>query len=294
MMSRIAFVGGRYLPITVPAVRIEDRGYQFADGVYEVIKAIGGSLLDLERHLDRLDRSLMALAIPMPMGRRALVLVLKEVLRRNKLSNAAVYLQVNRGVAPRSHVHGNLLRPSLVITARAAKFPSLREMEEGVRVITLRDERWAKCDIKSISLLPNVLAKQQAALAGCREAWLLDRDGFITEGSSSNAYLVDAQGRIITRPLGPEILGGVTRSVVLELARAAGIEVIERPFSVQEALEAREAFLTSTTSLVLPVTEIDGRAIGNGRPGSISMRLATDYAAANRLEWLAPQLQVAA
>ena len=293
-MSRVAFVSGRYVPITMPAVRIEDRGYQFADGVYEVVKAIGGEIQDLERHLDRLERSGAALSIPMPMSRRALVLVLKEVLRRNKLRDAAVYLQVTRGVAPRSHTYDGVLKPSLVVTARGARFPSAREMKEGVRIITLRDERWAKCDIKSISLLPNVLAKQKASQAGCREAWLLDSDGYVTEGSSSNAYIVDFDGRIITRPLGPQILGGITRSVVLEQARAAGIEVVERPFTLQEALGAREAFLTSTTSLVLPVTEIDGRPVANGRPGSVSVRLVELYAAATGLLRAEPQLQVAA
>jgi D-alanine transaminase len=278
-MSRIAYAGGRYVPIQEPAVHIEDRGLQFADGVYEVIKAVGGKLRDLDRHFDRLERSLAELAIPMPMSRAALASVLRETLRRNRLQEAAVYLQINRGVSARNHIAPRGLRPSLVVTVRQARFPTARDMEEGARIITLPDERWANCHIKSVSLLPNVLAKQKAADQGCREAWLVDADGHVTEGCSSNAYIVDREGRLITRPLGREILGGVTRATLLDLARQAGLEVRERPFTVEEAMSAREAFLTSTTSLVLPVTEIDGRPIANGRPGSVTQRLSELYSA---------------
>jgi D-alanine transaminase len=293
-MSRVAYVSGRYVPITEPAIRIEDRGYQFADGVYEVAKVIDGRLCDIDRHFDRLERSLAELAIPMPMSRRALAAVISETLRRNRLRTATVYIQVNRGVAPRNHAFKASLKPSLVVTVREAKFPTRREMEEGVGVISLPDERWAQCHIKSVSLLPNILAKQQAAKAGCREAWLVDDGGFVTEGSSSNAYVVDRDGRIVTRPLGREILGGITRSVVLELARREGLEVVERPFSLEEAKQAREAFLTSTTSLVLPVTEIDGQPVANGRPGSVTRRLAELYGVATGLVADRLQLKVAA
>jgi D-alanine transaminase len=278
-MSRIAYVNGRYLPISAPAVPVEDRGLQFADGVYEVVKAVDGRLCDLDRHLDRLERSLAALAIPMPMSRAALARVLRETLRRNSLANAGVYLQIDRGVAPRNHLFPKDARPSLIVTVRRASFPKAVELAEGVGVITLPDQRWKRCDIKSVSLLANVLAKQQGAEAGCREVWLYDADGRVTEGSSSNAYIVDRAGRLVTRPLGPEILGGVTRAVVLELARAAGIEVVERSFTVAEAHEAREAFLTSTSSLVLPVTTIDGRPVANGMPGSVSRELLRRYRA---------------
>lgn len=287
-MTRIAYVDGRFLPLSARAIAIEDRGLQFAHGVYEVIKAVGGRLLDLDRHLDRLDRSLAAIACPPPMARAALVLVLEELLRRNTVAEAALYLQVGRGVAPRNHAWAEALRPSLVATVRPARFPTAREVEEGVAVITLPDERWARCEIKSIALLPNVLAKQKAAAAGCREAWLVDRDGLVTEGASSNAWIVDRQGVLVTRPLGPPILGGVTRAVLLELARADGVKVAERPFAVAEALEAREAFLTSTTSLVLPVSQIDGRPVGNGRPGELTRRLARLYAARCGLATAAP------
>lgn len=283
-MARIAYVDGRYVPLGARAVRIEDRGYQFADGVYEVVKVVGGRFRDLDRHLDRLERSLAALDIVMPMTRRALGLVLHETWRRNALQDALVYLQVNRGAAPRNHAYPPLLKPSVVVTVRPARFPTRAEQEHGVGVITLPDERWAQCHIKSISLLPNVLAKQRAALAGCREAWLVDEAGLVTEGASSNAWIVDTDGRVVTRPLDGRILGGVTRAVVLDLARAEGIEVALRPFSVEEAHGAREAFLTSTSSLVLPVVAIDGRPVANGRPGSTTCRLAELYARAEELE----------
>jgi D-alanine transaminase len=276
-MSRIAYVNGRYRPIGALAVPVEDRGLQFADGVYEVVKALGGQLCDLERHLDRLQRSLAALSIRAPMSRAALAGIMREVLRRNHLANAAVYVQVNRGVAPRNHLFPKAGRPSLIVTARRAILPKPLELAGGVSVVTVPDQRWKRCDIKSVNLLANVLARQAGAEAGCREVWLHDGEGLVTEGSSSNAYIVDQAGRVITHPLGPEILGGVTRAVLLELARDLGIEVVERPFSRAEAAGAREAFLTSTSSLVLPVTTIDGRPVANGMPGSITSRLLEAY-----------------
>jgi D-alanine transaminase len=278
-MARIAYVNGRYCPLQSAAVAAEDRGYQFADGVYEVIKVLGGQPRDLERHLDRLARSLAALDITPPMPRRALESVLHETLRRNRLSNALVYLQITRGTAPRNHLFPKRARPSLVITVRRPAFPGEREREEGVGVITKPDLRWGRCDIKSISLLPNVLARQSAAAVGCREAWLVDRDGMVTEGSASNAYIVDGAGRLITHPLNERILGGVTRSVVLELARQDGIEVVEQPFSVDDAHAGREAALSSTSSWLLPVTTIDGRPVSNGMPGHVVRRLMALYAA---------------
>ncbi len=277
-MTRQAYVDGRFVPIARARVAIEDRGYQFADGVYEVIKAVAGEPRDLDRHLARLERSLGELRIPAPMSMRALSLVIREALARNPVTKAIVYLQVTRGVAPRNHLFPSAVRPSLVVTVRRAPFPSDRERAEGVAVLSLPDQRWGRCDIKSISLLANLLAKQQAAEAGCREAWLVDEAGRVTEGSASNAYIVDGEGRLVTHPLGPRILGGITRSVVLELAREAGIEVVERPFTLEEAKRAREAFLTSTTSLLLPVTRIDEQVVANGVPGSVTRRLARLYA----------------
>lgn len=278
-MSRIAYVNGRYRPIGAPAVPVEDRGLQFADGVYEVVKVIRGRFCDLERHLDRLARSLDAVRITIPMSRRALTLVMRETLRRNGLADALVYVQVDRGVAPRNHLFPKGVRPSLIVTARRAHFPKPAELASGVGVVTAPDERWKRCDIKSVSLLANVLARQRGAEAGCREVWLYDTEGLVTEGSSSNAFIIDREGRLVTQALGPSILGGVTRAVVLELAREAGIEVVERPFSVVEAKEAREAFLTSTSSLVLPVTTIDGQPVANGHPGSVTLGLLERYRA---------------
>lgn len=276
-MSRVAYVNGRFRPIAALAVPVENRALQFADGIYEVVKVMGGRLCDLDRHLDRLERSLEALRIAMPASRGALVQIMREALRRNGLKDALVYVQIDRGVAPRNHAFPKHARPSLIVTVRRASFPKPTELTEGVGVITAPDQRWKRCDVKSVSLLANVLAKQQAVEAGCREVWLYDEAGAVTEGSSSNAYIVDPEGRLVTHPLGPRILGGVTRSVVLELARAEGIPVVERPFTLEEVRAAREAFLTSTSSLVLPVTSVDGRPVANGRPGSITTRLLELY-----------------
>lgn len=284
-MARIAYVNGRYLPITEPAVMLEDRGYQFADGVYEVIKTRDGVPRDLERHLDRLERSLAALRIAMPASRGALAQIIKRALALNPLKKAIVYVQVSRGTAPRNHLFPKPgTRPSLVVTVRRAPFPKPAELEDGVAVVTHPDIRWQRCDIKSVSLLPNVLIKQQAAEAGAREAWLVDDEGYVTEGSTANAYIVTRDGTIVTRPRGHAILGGITREVLLEVAAELGIAVEERPFTVAEAKSAREAFLTSTSSLILPVTRIDDAVVANGKPGSISRRLLEHYLRAERLE----------
>lgn len=276
-MTRIAYVNGRYGRLDAPAIAIEDRGYQFADGVYEVIKVVAGRPCDLDRHLERLARSLAALEIPPPMTERALRMVLAETWRRNPLRDALIYLQVTRGSAPRRHVFPQRARPSLVVTVRAPGFASASERAQGVKVITLPDQRWGRCDIKSISLLPNVLARQQAAAQGCREAWLVAADGTVREGSASNAYIVDRDGCLVTHPLGERILGGITRSVLLEFARCHGVDVVERPFSRAEAGDALEAALSSTSSWVLPVTEIDRRPVGDGRPGPVIRRLMALY-----------------
>lgn len=278
-MAGIAYANGSYRRIDAPAVLVEDRGYQFADGVYEVIKVVRGRIQDLDRHLDRLERSLGELQIPMPTSRAALVLILKETLRRNRQGDALVYVQVSRGVAPRNHVFPKSIRPSLVVTVRRPKWPGRAEREEGVRVVTRPDLRWRRCDVKSVSLLPNVLARQEAAAAGCREAWLVDEGGGVREGSASNAYIVDGEGRLITHPLGPEILGGVTRQVVLEIARSLQIEVVERPFTLDEAQGASEAALSSTSSWLLPVVRIDDRPVRDGKPGPVIGRIAELYEA---------------
>ena len=279
-MARIAYVNGRYQPIDHPAVSVEDRGYQFADGVYEVMKVVDGVPRDLERHMRRLGRSLQGLGIPMPMTPKALEAVIQETLRRNRLREAVVYIQVSRGVAPRNHLYAATLKPSLVVTVRRAGLPSAKEWAEGVAVVSLLDERWARRDIKSVSLLPNSLARQKAKEMGAREAFLVDGDGYVTEASASNAWIVDQDGTLVTHPLGHPILGGITRERVLEEARGAGIPVEERRFTLDEAKAAREAFLTSTSSFVLPVVTIDGASVANGHPGETTRRLQSLYAKA--------------
>ena len=275
-MSRIAYVNGRYVPHQQAAVHVEDRGYQFADGVYEVIPVRGGRLVDRGPHLDRLDRSLGELRIAWPMSRGALSVVLDQCIRRNRVSDGIVYLQMTRGVARRDHAIQANLETSLVVTARNQTMTS-EQFKAGIRVVTIPDIRWKRCDIKSISLLPNVLAKQAAKERGAYEAWQLDEEGFITEGSSSNAWIVTPDGALVTRYLGASILSGITRLVVLDLAHRHDITLVERPFSRDEALAASEAFLTSTTSCVLPVVQIDDHVLHNGRPGSITGRLQALY-----------------
>ncbi len=276
-MARVAYVNGRYLPHRAAAVHIEDRGYQFADGVYEVVPVQRGRLIDEEMHLDRLAFSLAELEIAPPMDRRALQIVLREVLRRNGVERGILYLQVTRGVAPRYHPFPAGARPSLVITAKRLKPVPAKYLEEGVGVITIPDLRWKRCDIKTISLLPNVLGKQRAVEEGAYEAWQIDPEGDVTEGTSTNAWIVTKDRRIITRPLGHEILPGVTRRALLDLLRAADLTLEERTFSLDEAHEAAEAFLTSSSVFLLPITRIDGKPVGAGKPGPVAKRLRELY-----------------
>jgi len=275
-MPRYAYANGRYVPHALARVQIEDRGYQFADGVYEVILIHDGRLIDGEPHFDRLGYSLNALRIPWPLARPALRLVLRELIARNGVAHGIVYLQVTRGVAARDHKFPADATPSLVATTKRQR-PPAATLTAGAAVITLPDIRWRRCDIKSVALLPNILGKQAAAEAGAFEAWLVDDDGCITEGTSTNAWIVTRAGRLVTRNLSAAILAGITRLSLLRLAQSQGIAFEERRFSVAEAKEAAEAFLTSTTSLVLPVTRIDGEAIGDGKPGLLTMMLRDNY-----------------
>jgi D-alanine transaminase len=276
-MARIAYVNGRYLPHRTAAVHIEDRGYQFADGVYEVVPVQGGRLIDEAPHLERLEFSLGELAIQPPMDRRALQLVLREVLRRNGVERGILYLQITRGVAPRDHKFPAAARPSLIITAKRLKPVPAKYLEEGVGVITLPDLRWKRCDIKTIALLPNVLGKQRAAEEGAYEAWQVDPEGKVTEGTSTNAWIVTRDRKVVTRPLGREILPGVTRRALLDLLRATDLTLEERSFALSEALQATEAFLTSSSVFLLPITRIDGTPVGNGKPGEVAKRLRQLY-----------------
>jgi D-alanine transaminase len=278
-MSRIAYVNGRYLPRCIAMVHVEDRGYQFADGVYEVCEVRGGRIIDERRHMQRLQRSLEELRISVPMSLAALAVILRETIRRNRVGNGIVYLQITRGVARRDHGFPPPgTPPSIVITARNLDTAgNERAAAEGIGIITVPDTRWARVDIKSISLLPNVLAKQAARDQGAKEAWLVDREGRITEGASSNAWIVTHEGLLVTRPADIGILRGITRAVLIEAIKAHGLALQERPFTLEEAYEAREAFITGASQIVMPVVRIDGRPIGDGKPGPVATALRTDF-----------------
>lgn len=274
-MSRIAYVNGRYTPLAQARVHIEDRGYQFADGVYEVVEVFQGALIDEQRHLDRLARSLRELRIAAPLGDGALRIVLREIIARNKLRDGFVYLQVTRGVARRDHFFPDPPpRPSLVVTARLndpAKIEA--KAAHGIGVTSMPDLRWKRPDIKTINLIANVLAKQAAKEQGSGEAWLIGDDGMITEGGSSNAWIITPDGTLVTHPVNNGILSGVTRATLMTLIGSLGLRVEERRFSLAEAHAAREAFVTSATSLVTPVVSIDGSPVGDGKPGPVASRL---------------------
>jgi len=278
-MSRVGYVGGSYLPHRSAAVHIEDRGYQFADGVYEVLAVIGGHLVDEKPHLARLSRSLAELRIAAPMSNPALNVVVREVIRRNAVRNGIVYLQITRGSAPRDHAFPTAARPVLVITACRNRPTNPRAAAEGVAVIIIPDIRWQRCDIKSVSLLPNVLGKQRAKKAGAFEAWQIDRDGQVTEGTSTNAWIVIADATVVTRQADNAILNGVTRLAVLDIIGREGYRLVERPFTVAEAKTAREAFLTSTTVELLPIVKIDEELIADRLPGPLSRKLREFYQA---------------
>jgi D-alanine transaminase len=278
-MSRIAYVNGRYVNHRDAMVHVEDRGYQFADGVYEVCEVRGGRLIDERRHMRRLVRSLDELRMPLPMRLNALGVVLRETVRRNRVRDGLVYLQVTRGVAPRDFIFPSpATRAGVVVTARSLDRARLEAAaNEGISVVTVPDNRWDRVDIKSVALLPNVLAKQAARDAGAKEAWFVDPDGMVTEGGSSNAWIVTREGRLVTRPAEHGILRGITRTVVLDVVAGQNLAFEERGFSVEEAYAAREAFITSASQIVMPVVSIDGRPIGNGAPGLVATALRRDF-----------------
>ena len=278
-MSRIAYVGGQYLPHRSAGVHIEDRGYQFADGVYEVLAVVGGHLIDEGPHLARLARSLAELRIVPPMSDAALRIVLREVVARNGVRDGSVYLQITRGAAPRDHAFPRSAEPVLVVTARRKKPPDPRLAAEGIAVITIPDIRWRRCDIKSVALVANVLGKQRAREAGAFEAWQVDGEGRVTEGTSTNAWIVTADATAVTRQADSAILNGVTRLAVFDIIRREGYRLVERPFTVAEAKAAREAFVTSTAVELLPVVRIDGDPVGSGTPGPLSQTLRAFYLA---------------
>lgn len=277
-MPRIAYVNGAYVRNADAAVSIDDRGYLFADAVYEVWSVFDGLLADSEGHLNRLDRSLRELQIAAPMTRAALLSVLGEVIRRNHIREGMVYLQVSRGVAPRDHVFPSDVPPSVVITAKPVdRDAAARKAEAGIRAISAPDIRWGRCDIKTVGLLPNVLAKQAARERGAGEVIFVDKDGHVTEGGSTNVYIVTRDGGIKTRPLNANILPGVTRLNLLPIIVDSGLELREEAFTLDEAKSAAEVFVTAATSLVMPVVAIDDTKIGEGAPGPVALALREAY-----------------
>ncbi|MCK3777720.1 D-amino-acid transaminase [Ensifer sesbaniae] len=274
-MPRIAYVNGAYVPHADAAVHIEDRGYQFADGVYEVCEVRHGYIVDLNRHLDRLDRSLRELRIAWPMRRAALVHVIREVIRRNRVRSGLFYMQVTRGVARRDHVFpATETKPTIVVTAKRTDAEAIaKKATQGISAITVPENRWDRVDIKSVGLLPNVLARQKAKEEGAQEAIFVDADGTVKEGAATNVWIVDRDGTLRTRPAEHGILKGITRTTLMDVAGPLGLKVEERAFSIEEMLAAREVFITAATSICFPVVSVDGRPIGNGHPGSIAQNI---------------------
>jgi D-alanine transaminase len=274
-MSRIAYVNGQYVRHSDASVHIEDRGYQFADGVYEVCEVREGYIVDMTRHLDRMDRSLSELQIAWPLERRALIRVIRETVRRNRVSDGMFYMQVTRGVAKRDHVFPSKnVRSSLVVTAKSIdRAAGNARAALGINVITVPENRWDRVDIKTVGLLPNVMARQKAKEAGAAEAWFVDERGFVKEGAATNAWIITRDGVLVTRPAEHGILRGVTRITLFDLAARLNLKIEEREFSVEEAKGAREAFISAATTLIMPVVRIDDAPIANGSPGSLSLSL---------------------
>ncbi|MDB5626860.1 MAG: aminotransferase class [Tardiphaga sp.] len=278
-MSRIAYVNGQYELMGAASVHIEDRGYQFADGVYEVCEIRGAKIIDFTKHMTRLQRSLRELRIAMPMALAALQIVMQEVVRRNRVRNGIVYLQVSRGVSRRDHAFpAHPVAPSVVVTARGISPQKGSDTAaRGIKVITHAENRWPRVDIKSVSLLPNVLAKQAAREQGASEAWYVDAQGFVTEGASSNAWIITKDDRVVTRSADSGILAGITRAVLIDVLAAMQLKLEERPFTPAEAAAAKEAFVTASSQIVMPVVAIDDQPIGDGRPGAIARRLREEF-----------------
>jgi len=278
-MTRIVYVNGTYTPYADAAIHVEDRGFQFADGVYEVCEVRDGSLVDERRHMRRLGRSLRELGMTEPVGLRSLGVILRETIRRNRVKNGIVYLQVTRGVASRDFAFPvPAVAASIVCLARSlSRSKAEKKAAAGISVITLPDIRWKRVDIKTTGLLAQALARQQAKEAGADEAWMVDGQGFVTEGASCNAWILTGAGNLVTRPAESGILRGITREVAMEAACGMGLHLEERPFTVEEAKSAREAFQTSASGLVMPVVKIDGHVIGSGRPGEIARELRKIY-----------------
>jgi D-alanine transaminase len=278
-MSRIAYVNGQYVPHQNAAVHIEDRGYQFADGIYEVCEVRDGCLIDETRHLARLNRSLNELEITPPVTHESLRVILRRTIKLNRVRDGMVYIQITRGVARRDHIFPSPETPSsLVVTARMNDRSKAEALAaKGIAVITVPDNRWERVDIKSISLLPNVIARQRAKEQGAKEAWFVDKAGYVTEGAATNAWIITHAGELVTRPAESGILRGITRTTLLDLAQELQLKVVERPFTVEEAKGAAEAFISAATTLIMPVVMLDGHTIGNGKPGPVATRLRAQF-----------------
>ena len=274
-MARVVYVNGTYEAYGDARVHVEDRGFQFADGVYEVCEVSASQLVDERLHVDRLYRSMGELGMKPPVSRRALGVIMRETVRRNRVRDGHIYLQITRGAAKRDFAFPPAGTRSSVVCYARGKSTAARERKagRGVRVITAPDIRWGRPDIKSVALLPNALARQKAEDAGANEAWLVDDNGFVTEGAACNAWIVTSDDDIITRPAEGDILRGITRTVLVELLRAEGLKFVERPFTVAEAHAAKEAFNSSAVALIMPVISIDGKPVGEGRPGPVAQRL---------------------
>lgn len=277
-MSRFVYVNGNFTRFNQALIHIEDRGLQFADSVYEVWAVKDGALLDDSGHLQRLSRSLNMLRIGLPTPLSSLKPIIGNLLRLNRIKNGLVYLQITRGVAPRDHPFPKNTIPTIIITVRPKNYAQLdAKAQKGIKIVTKKDLRWKRVDIKTTNLLPNLLAKQEAIDEGADDVWFYDENGKITEGSAQNAWILNKDGNLQTRGLGEDILGGITRSTIMALAKKLKLTIIEKPFTVQEAIEAREAFVTSATSFVTAVVEIDTRPISNGNVGSVATLLRHAY-----------------
>ncbi|MCB1755454.1 MAG: D-amino-acid transaminase [Gammaproteobacteria bacterium] len=276
-MNRTVYVNGEFLPESDAKISIFDRGFIFSDGVYEVSSVLGGKLIENAGHLARLRRSLNELDMPSPASDEEIEAIQNKLIELNAIDQGLVYLQVTRGAADREFTWSDDMKPSLVMFTQAKELINSPTAEKGISVITTPDIRWQRRDIKTIGLLAPCMAKMLAKSAGADDAWQVDEDGFITEGSSNNAYIVDADGVIVTRQLSQKILHGITRKAILKLAEESTIRVEERPFSVDEALNASEAFISSASTFVWPVISIDGQAIGTGQPGPVARRLREIY-----------------
>ncbi len=274
-MARSVYVNGSYQSYGDALVHAEDRGFQFGDAVYEVIEVRSSQLVDMDRHLKRLDRSLNELSIAPPMSQAAWTAVIRETLRRNRVKEGSVYLQVSRGAGPRNFLFDGVeTGPTVVCLARPGKLDKQQQAAEaGLAVVTCEDPRWARCDIKTVMLLPASLAKEQAKARGAQEAWFLDDAGKVLEGGSSNAWIITQQNEVVTRPADKAILRGVTRTTLIDTLEAAGLQFVERAFTLEEAFAAKEAFLTSATNMVMPIVKVDDQMIGDGKPGPVVAQL---------------------